>query len=148
MVAIGWRQILSILALNIFTLWLTYGYFISLNPLTVSSLQMFRGCVLSVDFPESLHYGHEITMTGKLSCIDRIHEELLAQAILICGDLSSLTVNTTRIREDGMFILKLNPSFQKPPTDKVLCSLTVQIISKTVSTELIEKKTLAMFVAS
>lgn len=73
--------------------------------------------------------------------------DLMAQAILICGDLTTLTTNITNIKEDGTFILKIDTSFPRPSADEVQCSLTVQIISKTVSTELIEKRTLIMFVA-
>lgn len=149
MAEIGWKQLLSILMLNLFTLWLTYGYFISSNPLSVSSssLHLVNECALSVNFPESLRYGQEITIPGILSCRENIHKELVAQAILVCGDPNTLTVNITNIKEDGLFILKLNPSFQKPSTEKVQCSITVQILSKTVSTELTEKRTLTMYVA-
>lgn len=146
MAIIGWKQIVSILILNVFVLWLTYGFFVSSNPLTMSSSHMLEGCMLVVDFPENLYYGQEIRILGRLSCVDLIHKELAAQAILICGDITTLTVNTTKIKDDGSFILKLNPSFQKPFTGKIQCSLTVQVISKTVSTDLMVKKTLIMLI--
>lgn len=144
MAAIGWRQILSIILLDIFALWLTYGYLVSSNPLTLHQTYLVSECSLSVDFPENLVYGLEITLPGKLYCRDHASKDLMVQAILICGDLSTLTLNTTRIGEDGTFTLKLIPSFPKPSAEKIECSLTVQVISKTVSTELMSKKTLSM----
>lgn len=147
MTAIGWKQILSIILLNAFALWLTYGSLVSSNPVMLHQAYLSSECSLFVNFPESIFYGQEITLPGKLECRKRVPTDLMAQAILICGDLSTLTFNTTRIREeDGAFTLKLTPSFPKPSIGKVECGLTVQVISKTVSTELMSKKTLSMLV--
>ena len=148
MATIGYRQVISIILLNLIALWLTYGYLVAANPLTIreSQLPNKMDCRLLVHYPEKLVYGEKFNISGKLICKGEVSPRLIAQALLICGDISALTVNASVVREDGSFNIFLQPNFPKPSVDEVQCSLTVQIVSETVFTGLADKKTLTLIV--
>ena len=146
----SYKQIASIILLNIIALWLTYGYLVAANPLTIreSQLPSRLDCRLLVYYPEKLVHGERFNVSGRLSCEREAPPDLIAQALLICGDIHTLTVNASIIKADGSFDIVLEPSFPKPSIASAQCSLTIHVISKTVSTGLIDKKTLEMVVPS
>ena len=148
MVSLGFKQILSIVLVNLIALWLTYGYFVAANPLTIKEVPGKLNCRLLVDYPDTIIYDKKFSISGRLICEDKIPHQLMVQALLVCGDIHTLTVNTTIVRDDGTFKVDLETSFPKPSTSSIQCGLTVHIISKTVSTGLIDKKTLTMIVPS
>jgi len=143
---LGFKQVLSIILINLIALWLTYGYFIAANPLTIKEAPSKLSCRLSVNYPDMIWYGARFSISGRLICEDEIPYQLMVQALLVCGDLNTLTVNSTIVRDDGTFEVDLKPSFPKPSVSEVQCGLTVHVISKTVSTGLIDKNTLTMVV--
>ncbi|MCS7367716.1 MAG: hypothetical protein NDF52_07550 [archaeon YNP-WB-062] len=146
--SLGFKQILSIMLVNLIALWLTYGYLVAANPLTIKEAPGKLNCKLSVDYPDMIVYGVKFGISGRLICEDKMPHQLMAQALLVCGDVHMLTVNTTIVRDDGTFKVYLEPSFPKPHTNNIQCGLTVHVISKTVSTGLMDKKTLTMIVPS
>jgi len=148
MARLGFKQILSIMLVNLIALWLTYGYLVAANPLTIKDVPGRLSCRLLVDYPEMIVYGARFSISGRLICEDKIPPQLMVQALLICGDIHTLTVNATTIGDDGTFKVDLEASFPKPSTSKTQCGVTVHVISKTVSTGLIDKKTLTMMVPS
>jgi hypothetical protein len=150
MARLGYQQIVCIILLNLVALWLTYGYLVAANPLTIRELRLPSrlDCRLLVYYPERLVYGERFSISGMLACKREAPPELIAQALLICGDIHTLTVNASIVKADGTFNLILEPDFPKPSTGKAQCSLTVHIISKTVSMGLVDKKTLTMVVPS
>ena len=140
------KQVLSIVLLNLIALWLTYGYLIAANPLTIEEAPSKLNCRLSIDYPDRIWYGERFSISGRLVCEDEVPYQLMVQALLVCGDLHTLTVNGTIVRDDGTFEVDLKPSFPKPSANEVQCGLTVHVVSKTVSTGLIDKGTLTMIV--
>ena len=148
MAIVGYRQVLSIILLNLIALWLTYGYLVAANPLTIreSQLPSKMDCRLLVHYPEKLVYGEKFNISGRLICEGEVSPRLVAQALLMCGDIRTLTVNASVVREDGSFNIFLQPNFPKPSVDEVQCSLTVHIVSETVFTGLADKKTLTLVV--
>jgi len=148
MATIGYRQLISIILLNLIALWLTYGYLVAANPLTIreSQLPNKMDCRLLVHYPEKLVYGEKFNISGRLICKGEVSPRLVAQALLMCGDIRTLTVNTSAVGEDGSFNIFLQPNFPKPSVDEVQRSLTVQIVSETVFTGLADKKTLTLIV--
>ncbi len=145
---LGFKQILSIILLNLIALWLTYGYFVAANPLTIKEVPSKLSCELLVDYPNVIVYGARFSISGRLICEDGIPPQLIVQTLLVCGDIRTLTVNAAVIRDDGTFKVDLETFFPKPSTNKTQCSITVHVISKTISTGLIDKKTLTMIVPS
>ncbi|MHC1627872.1 MAG: hypothetical protein ACXQTI_03465 [Candidatus Nezhaarchaeales archaeon] len=103
-------------------------------------------CRLVVHYPEKLVYGEKFNISGRLICEREVPPGLIAQALLICGGMHTLTVNASIIKEDGSFNIFLQPNFPKPSVDEVQCGLTVHIVSKTVFTGLADKKTLTLIV--
>jgi hypothetical protein len=148
MSGLGYKQILSIILLNLIALWLTYGYLVAANILTVREAPGKLNCRLLVDYPDVIMYGAGFSISGRLICEDKIPPQLMVQALLVCGDIRTLTVNTTVVRDDGTFKMELETSFPKPSTSEVQCSITVHVISKTVSTGLIDRKTITMMAPS
>jgi len=150
MARVSYKQIVSIILLNLIALWLTYGYLVAANPLTIRELQLPSrlDCRLIVHYPEKLVYGERFNISGRLSCERETPLGLIAQALLICGDIHTLTVNASIVKADGSFNIVLEPDFPKPSIASAQCSLTVHVISKTVSTGLVDKKTLTMIIPS
>ncbi len=148
MTTLGYQQVVSLILLNLIALWLTYGYLVAVNPLTVKEVSGRLDCQLIVNYPEVLVYGEEFSVSGKLICKSKMRPGLMVQALSICGDIHTLTVNTTIVKDDGSFNVGLEMSFPKPSVSMTQCSLTVHVVSKTVSMGLIDKKTLPMIVPS
>ena len=150
MTRVSYRQIFSIILLNLIALWLTYRYSVAANPLTIRELQLPSrpDCRLLVYYPEKLVYGERFNISGRLVCERKVPPELIAQALLICGDIHPLTVSASIVKADGSFNIVLEPNFPKPSIVSAQCSLTVHIISKSVFTGLMDKKTLTMVVPS
>jgi len=146
MVSLEFKQILSIILVNFIALWLTYGFFVAANPLSIKEVPSKLNCKLSIDYPDKVWYGERFSVSGRLICEEEAPYQLMVRALFICGDLQTLTVNSTIIEEDGTFEVDLKPSFPKPSVNEVQCGLTVHVVSKTASTGLIERGTLTMIV--
>jgi len=146
MVKVSLQQIASIILLNIIALWLTYGYLVAANPLTIKQVTQKPDCSLHVRYPELLIYGKKVNLEGELICGENIPEGLIAQALMICGELNTLTVSYSVVRSDGTFNIALDTAFTKPSTGSVQCSITVNILANAVPLGIGDKKTITMLV--